>query len=36
MPSLEQIKNQIKSLDGMSKFLGKKEIKESFSNVILD
>ena len=35
MPSLEQIKNQIKSLDGMSKFLGKKEIKE-LPNILWD
>ena len=28
MPSLEEIKNQINSLDGMSQFLGRKEVKE--------
>ena len=28
MPSLEEIKNQINSLDGMSQFLGIKEVKE--------
>lgn len=28
MPTLDEIKNQIKSLDGASKFLGRKEIKE--------
>ena len=28
MPSLEEIKNQINSLDGMSKFLGRKEVRE--------
>lgn len=28
MPTLEQIRTQIKSLDGLSKFLGRREIKE--------
>ena len=28
MPTLEQIKTQIKSIDGLSKFLGRREIKE--------
>jgi len=28
MPTLEEIKSQIRSIDGMAKFLGKREIKE--------
>ncbi|MEX0996865.1 MAG: PH domain-containing protein [Flavobacteriaceae bacterium] len=28
MPTLEQVKNQIQKVDGLSKFLGKREIKE--------
>jgi len=35
MPTLEQIKDQIKNIDGVSKFLGKREIKE-LPNILWD